>query len=270
MGMADGRFTENAKNEIIIWKNSHINNLSQTMKKKLLIFFTIFFLNITINSQQLIDAVKSDDIGTITIEASELKSSYGKPDPKKDEFEKTQDYQIRLEKFRKENQPKQSEKTYQIILNYQIAEYNADQEKMSIKTVFSNPSYLQFSALANTSSNTSSYEAVNNFGVKVKVNKYIVHSYYLIFNSTESSTPLMNIELDLPPDKAKELKPNIRTLVEFELEYPFIENTVTNRTPTLNSPIEEIRTTYKLFTKLHKISFFDQKTGDIIFTKEID
>jgi hypothetical protein len=88
------------------------------------------------------------------------------------------------------------------------------------------------------------------------------------FISTNFFEPVAaQVKMDIPA--AKSVKPNLRTLVYFELVAPYTESEVTRKEPTFSSPLEANNVTVKYLAKPIEIWFFDQITGKVFFKKKL-
>ncbi len=190
----------------------------------------------------------------------------------KDEFETTETFQKRVEEENKKKSELNSflpQKQFVFVLNYQFSEYDADNQKMNIKTAFTTVNN-SVKALVKNISESSYYNASNSFGVTVKVNKYLTTAYSIEFEGNNFSQLLpvtAQIAMDIPT--AKLAKPNVRTLVIFEIVEPYQKNEITSTTPTLTSPIESITVFHTIIAKIQEVWFFDQSTGKIYFKQKI-
>lgn len=192
--------------------------------------------------------------------------------PTKDEFETSEQYARRLNEYRKTQQSLQSAKPfvdkYVLVLNYQFSDYDADNEILNIRTAFT---YVDNKSSANLKSTTemSSYTASNNYGATVTVTKTNMFSYGIEFGGY-SADPLATAQIKLDIPTAKSVKPNLRTLIIFELIPPFSKSESTEKTPTLYSPLETINSSIKFIAKPIEIWFFDKSTGKVLAKKKIE
>lgn len=191
----------------------------------------------------------------------------------KDEFETSAQYAKRLDEYKKNQESLQLAKTttdkYVLVLNYQLSDYDADNQILNIRTVFT---YVGNKALVNLKSDTetNSYTASNAYGATVNVNKTNISNYGIEFSGGYFADPIATAQIKLDIPTAKSLKPNLRTLIIFELIEPYSKSEITRKNPTLYSPSETINSSIVFTAKPIEIWFLDQSNGKVIAKKKIE
>lgn len=222
--------------------------------------------------------VKIGDIAVME-SAKEAFSNF-KSAPVKNEFEKSDDFQKRLDAFEASNrEPRLVENT----ASRRIIEYNADEERFEIRaSAFGDEPLLLWGTTKDFPSSlkpkrknftieiseevaeAGTYEASNAYGatVNVKDKNSEVYNVYdspggkigrshwepdARVKSDSSKYKWDTMYLDMPPEKAKELKDSIQFGLAFSPKPPFYFETSRISTPTIRNP-------NRRYTKYHNIA----------------
>jgi hypothetical protein len=136
------------------------------MKTLLPILILILSLSVfgqtTFQFQNNLDVLPVNYQGNTVIEiataVSQLQESEKAELPKKDEFETSAEYTKRLEDYKSKQDLTVTPNKFVLVLNYQLAEYDADKQILSVRTVFTHLDSGTVT-LVKSSSETSSYTA---------------------------------------------------------------------------------------------------------------
>jgi hypothetical protein len=206
---------------------------------------------------------KGDYLEVISVAAMTLLTERNSPAPPKDEFETTADYQKRLEKLKSEAKPTRTK--FALVLTEQISQYDADRQVLNVRTVFNKRDGFT-TTLLKTDNRTSYYDATNAFGAVFRVSKISTQNYWLDLKSNLADEPInTDIKVDIPT--ARSLKDNLRTLIYFELNEPYVKRDFVETAPTFSSPTETSSLTIRYFALPLEIWLFNQQTGEIYLKK---
>jgi hypothetical protein len=197
--------------------------------------------------------VPSDYKGNTPAELSRTISEYQNPnqEPAKGEFEKTVDYQKRIEEWRKTRKPISLRK---YILAAGSTNYDADTEILTVST--------ESPIIMETRNEESTYEAQNGLGAKVTVKKTHTAAYAL---QIEGSA---DVEISIPPAEAQKLKPQIRILLIVDLAPPFSTiQMLPKKDATFFEPTETTGSLVTYFATLRGVWVMDNRTGKVLAKK---
>lgn len=213
---------------------------------------------------------KGNSIIELSKAANELKTFVEDKDPPaKDEFETTAEYEKRLLEIQKQKSSREPdhEKKFVLVLNSQIAIYDADTQELNTRTSLIQTD-TRISTLIETQTKTSSYMASNAFGVVTKVNKFVTTNYGIKFINRGLPDPLIatNFKVNIP--QAKLLKENLRTLFYFELFSPYLTTEMSDTKPTLNAPSEIINVSTYYSAWLLEVWLIDGSSGKVLLKEK--
>lgn len=188
---------------------------------------------------------------------------------RKDEFETTAQYKKRIEELKKNSGDVSHTKRFVFVLNYQFSDYDADNQILNITTAFTQING-KISAALGSETITDSYVGSNAFGATANVSKTITSYYGIEFQGGNATEPLVTAQLKMDIPTAQATKPNIRTLVYFELIPPYINSAQTKKDPTLYSPSDSTNNSNIFTGKLLQVWFIDQTTGKVLYKKIVN
>lgn len=203
------------------------------------------------------EGYKSDDIVAVYYE---LKKKYGE----KDEFETKEAYKKRMQEpysqkrvsFLKDNEIVVAWDDYSL-------EYEAETQVMTIKR----DSYRggKKVRIKRASYKEGKYEGSNIFGAKVMVSSYSGRDYGIYaLNSKELNK---KVEINIPPDQAKDLKENFGVLfvcgLKKDNQKSYFKKEYTGVTPTYDLPISYDFSAKYICVDIVEIVFFNKKTGAV-------
>lgn len=211
-----------------------------------------------------VDKMPDDFTGKTFTQIANIISEIEKPIPDKGEFEKKEQYEIRLAKIEAEKSA--LPRRFASIFNYQISTYDADNEVLNVETLFSHfPG--RVTAVMQSDLQSSSYRAGNVFGASVTVRRTSASSYKIAFVNAGLPEPLFTTSIKISSENAKNLKSQLRTLVYFEIVAPYFENTFDSKSATMNSPSEASVSTKTLLAKILQVWIIDS-SGTIYAKKQ--
>ncbi len=244
--------------------------MKQLLPLLILIFSLSGYGQTPFRFQSTLDTLPANYQGNSVIDIAKAISRLQGNDPQKltekGEFETSIDYAKRLEEYKKKLPVETVSNRFVLVKNYQLAEYDADSQILNVRTAFT---HVEDGAvvLIDSDSQRGSYAATNAYGAIITVTTTSNSSYWIKFVPTSFPEPVVSqIKLDIP--SAKSIKPNLRTLVYFELVLPYLESDITSEKATFSSPRESKNTTFRYLAKPLEIWFFDQVTGKVYFKKK--
>lgn len=127
-----------------------------------------------------------------------------------------------------------------------------------------------------------SYTGTNAFGVSAEVSRSQLISYNIaihnwdefpleeVIDKDDPLAPFLDkkkaflLQMELPPAKAKLLKPSISALFVCTLAPPFVSKFEDYSAATLDNPLSVIYTTYYVHARLVEVWFYNETTGEVL------
>ena len=205
------------------------------------------------------EGYNNDDIVVLY---NDLKKKY----PEKDEFETKEAYQKRMQvPYSKEIVLFVKNNDVLIRWDKYYTRYDAENQVLSLKKFL----YKSEIKIKRTKFSENKYKGVSGFGVKTIVSSYRGEDYGIYVMNDKYVNK--DIEIQISPDKAKELKKNLGILFVCDLknhdQKAYVKKESYYKSPTFTSPTKYDFSEYYVFVDVIEMVIFNNKTGTVYVKK---